>query len=190
MKRVRRDSRAPSSSVSYRSISVCTLQYVDTSFVESLDHLPNLRRDKFRRRFSSENYENTIDRNEAWITTEPKFHPSFILRRSHCPYHAASTDAECTNVHRGFVCPTSCDLRRRTQTSPRSPTHPPAQGIIKHTQACDVRCWIAYWLYPRRYNATKVLDNKKIYYRPRIYICIYTYPASFPPPKHLMILAW
>jgi len=47
---------------------------------------------------------------------------------------------------------------------PRDPsTLPRAQGIIKHTQACDVRCWTAYWLYPRRYNATKVRshDNKK-----------------------------
>lgn len=58
---------------------------------------------------------------------------------------------------RGFVCPTSCVTFGDGHRPPRDPsTHPPAQGIIKHTQACDVRCWTAYWLYPRRYNATKV----------------------------------
>ncbi|XP_020291446.1 uncharacterized protein LOC109858517 [Pseudomyrmex gracilis] len=88
---------------------------------------------------------------------------------------------------RGFVCPTSCVTFGAGHRPPRDPpTHPSAQGIIKHTQACDVRCWIAYWLYPRRRcNATKVritCDNKKkIYYRKN--------KSNIFLLKHLIVLA-
>jgi len=66
MKRVRRDSRALSSIERFLSINI-HLYLTVRMYVASFDHLTNLG-DKFKRRSSSENYENTIDRSEAWIT--------------------------------------------------------------------------------------------------------------------------
>lgn len=123
-----------------------------------------------------------MDHREAWSTTKTRI-PSetslpltqppppprlrlrpIISRRFHRPCHAASTDAECTMFTEALYVPHRVTFGAGYRPPRDPPTHPPAQGIIKHTQACDVRCWTAYWLYPRRrYNATKdePRDNKK-----------------------------
>lgn len=91
--------------------------------VDEINYVREYTRATFRTAVLCKNYENTIDRNEAWLTLfEPEFPVPFIsLGVLITPLSRSFHWCRMHNVHRGFVCPTSCGLRRRTQTSPRSP---------------------------------------------------------------------
>lgn len=79
----------------------------------------------------TKNCEIAIDRSEAWLNMKIRNSvPSSRFSALLLPLSRSFHWCRMHNVHRGFVCPTSCDLRCAGHRPPRdSPTHPPAQGI-------------------------------------------------------------
>lgn len=93
---------------------------------------------------------------ELWTKHDPSvlslslssYIPRFLIRNTAFPalYHAASTDSECAQCSQRLCMFHTVTLG----AGHRPPRHlsrhisVSTRHLIKHTQACDVRCWTAY----------------------------------------------
>lgn len=85
----------------------------------------------------------------AFDQNQPPPYPSIPYTEHGVPalYHAASTDSECAQCSQRLCMFHTVTLGAGHRPPRHLPTYICQHEALKHTQACDVRCWTAYWLY-------------------------------------------